>query len=246
MNTASVIEPDALAAGRPLRLLDVRDVPAFDAAHATKAIRVPIEEWEAAAKADTTGLDNVAYWEQAIRQLGIDDHALAVVYDDGRMTEAARVWFILQYFGVRATILNGGWPALSSPDIPAEWIASGSAAFHASPDSGRVGLTDRVTLQSELEDGIDILDARTVAEFRGEDLRRNKRGGHIPGARHLPHGALLIQNRLRHSDELRQLLAEAGFQSGDDIITHCDGEDAPRWRQRLPFMPVTTTCAFTT
>jgi len=31
------------------------------------------------------------------------------------MTNAARVWFILQYFGVKAVILNGGWPALSAP-----------------------------------------------------------------------------------------------------------------------------------
>jgi hypothetical protein len=32
------------------------------------------------------------------------------------MTEAARVWFILQYFGLPATVLNGGRAALS--DIP--------------------------------------------------------------------------------------------------------------------------------
>jgi thiosulfate/3-mercaptopyruvate sulfurtransferase len=223
MNAAPIIEPDSLAAGRPLRLLDVRDVLTFNVAHGTEAIRVPVEEWEAAAKAETTGLENVAYWEQAIRQLGVDDSALAVVYDDGRMTEAARVWFILQYFGIHAAILNGGWPALSSLEIPSEWIASSSAAFHAKPDSGRVGLTDSVTLQSELEGDIRILDARTVAEFRGDDLRHNKRGGHIPGARHLPHATLLLQNRLRSSDDLRQLFNEAGFQSRDDIITHCDG-----------------------
>jgi len=34
------------------------------------------------------------------------------VIDDGRMTEAVRVWFILQYFGAEASILNGGWPAI--------------------------------------------------------------------------------------------------------------------------------------
>jgi thiosulfate/3-mercaptopyruvate sulfurtransferase len=30
------------------------------------------------------------------------------------MTNAARVWFILQYFGIKAGILNGGWSVLSS------------------------------------------------------------------------------------------------------------------------------------
>ena len=36
-----------------------------------------------------------------------------LVLDDGRMTRAARVWFVLQHFGVaRAAVLNGGFPAL--------------------------------------------------------------------------------------------------------------------------------------
>jgi thiosulfate/3-mercaptopyruvate sulfurtransferase len=30
------------------------------------------------------------------------------------MTEAARVWFILQHFGVPAAVLDGGWPALAA------------------------------------------------------------------------------------------------------------------------------------
>ncbi|MDP1645116.1 MAG: hypothetical protein Q8L71_06385 [Thiobacillus sp.] len=52
--------------------------------------------------------------------------ALAVVYDDGRMTEAARVWFILQYFGARTAILNGGWPAITSGTVPAVSSHTGS------------------------------------------------------------------------------------------------------------------------
>ena len=35
-----------------------------------------------------------------------------MAYDSGAMTNAARVWFILQYFGVPCVILNGGWPVL--------------------------------------------------------------------------------------------------------------------------------------
>jgi hypothetical protein len=44
----------------------------------------------------------------------VDGSVPAIVYDDGRMTEAARVWFILQYFGATALILNGGWPAIQN------------------------------------------------------------------------------------------------------------------------------------
>jgi len=86
----------------------------FDAGHAPGAMRVPLEEWDAAAKAADTGFNKTAYWDDALGSLGVDHSAIAVAYDGGRMTDAERVWFILQYFGIKAVILNGGWPVLSS------------------------------------------------------------------------------------------------------------------------------------
>lgn len=216
-----VIEPSGLNSLTPFHLLDVRDQTAFDPAHASNAVRVPIEEWEKAAKAEATSLENVSYWESELGRLGIDNETLAVIYDDGRMTEAARVWFILQYFGVKALILNGGWPAIAHLKIQA--CKPSGQYFHAQPDSGKVGLLNRGKLRSALDTDISIFDARTAAEYAGEDLRRNKRGGHLPGARFLPHAALLDNGRLRPRDELIRLLNIAGFRPGDHIVTHCDG-----------------------
>ncbi|RWB24645.1 MAG: hypothetical protein EOQ43_34265, partial [Mesorhizobium sp.] len=107
-----VIEPDELSLLAAFRLLDVRDAEAFQADHAASAVRVPVELWEAAAKTGETSFENISYWESAIADLGVTESVPAVVYDDGRMTEAARVWFILQYFGAEALIVNGGWPAI--------------------------------------------------------------------------------------------------------------------------------------
>src|SRR3954463_12101655 len=77
----------------------------------------------------------------------------AVAYDGGGMTNAARVWFILQYYDLKAVILNGGWPVLASATglLPATPAASGD--FRAMPGSGAVGLVDRETLR-------DLLDGR--------------------------------------------------------------------------------------
>ena len=97
-----VIEPAVLPSFGAFRLLDVRDPASFDSDHPARAIRVPIEVWEAAAKTGEISFENVAYWERAIADLGIDGSLPAVVYDDGRMTEAARVWFIPQDFGADA------------------------------------------------------------------------------------------------------------------------------------------------
>ena len=220
-----VIEPAALPGLGKVRLLDVRDAASFDAGHRKDATRVPIEVWEAAAKSGETSFENIGYWEDAIAALGVDGSVPAVVYDDGRMTEAARVWFILQYFGAEAGILNGGWPTIENRhDLRGPVPKSDTPTiFKARPGSGPVGLVDRQTLKAELDAGVRIFDARTVGEFAGEDLRRNSRGGHLPGARVLPHASLLDGGGLLPVEELRQLLTSAGFQSGDHLVTHCDG-----------------------
>src|SRR5947208_5467739 len=115
-----------------LRYLDVRDQAAFDAGHAPGAVRVPLDEWDAAAKAADTGFAKTAYWDNALGALGVDPTVTAVAYDSGGMTNAARVWFILQYYGVKAVILNGGWPVLASAsELPP--AAASSGVFRAVP-----------------------------------------------------------------------------------------------------------------
>ncbi|MDH2399895.1 rhodanese-like domain-containing protein [Bradyrhizobium sp. SSUT18] len=219
-----IIEATELSSLEAFRLLDVREPTAFAASHPARAARVPIEVWEAAARSGETSFENVDYWERAIAALGVNARQPTIVYDDGRMTEAARVWFILQYFGADTLILNGGWPGIREQEdlLTAAVEPSVSTTFRARPGSGSVGLVDRQALKAQL-DGVRILDARTADEFTGTDLRRNARGGHLPGAQLLPHASLLDNSRLRHADELRGLLAEAGFQPGDHVVTHCDG-----------------------
>lgn len=203
-----------------LLLLDARDAPAYDANHPAGAVRVPVAEWVALAKADGTSFDNVAFWESCIAGLGVGDDTHAVVYDDGRMTEAARVWFILQYFGATVSILNGGWKALEGH--AAQVLSARShEAFRATPGSGRVGLTDRDALKARLDE-VAVFDSRTQAEHTGDDLRNNRRGGRLPGARLLPHAHLLEDGRLRETDELRRLIDQAGFSPAQRVVTHCD------------------------
>jgi thiosulfate/3-mercaptopyruvate sulfurtransferase len=139
------------------------------------------------------------------------------------MTNAARVWFILQYFGVKAVILNGGWPVLSSATrLPAS-AGPSKDGFRAVPGAGSVGLVDRETLRRQLDGDAQVFDTRTRAEFTGEDMRNRSRGGHLPSARHLSHTDLLDNGVVRPAPALRAMLEQAGFGPGDHIVTHCEG-----------------------
>src|SRR5690349_17028480 len=127
------VDVDDLSSLGPLRYLDARDQAAFDAGHAPGAVLVPLNEWDAAAKAADAGFTKTAYWDQALGALGIDPTVTAVVYDGGGMTNAARVWFILQYYGLKAVILNGGWPILVRAAALPPTAAASPGSFRAVP-----------------------------------------------------------------------------------------------------------------
>jgi thiosulfate/3-mercaptopyruvate sulfurtransferase len=215
------IDVGAISSLGPVRYFDARDAAAFAAGHAPNAIRAPSDAWDSAAKAPDTGFENTAHWERVLAELGVDNTATAVVYDTGAMTNAARVWFILQYYGAKAVILNGGWPAIASASLPAG-VGPGSG-FKAQPRAGTVGLVDRATLKSQLGGEAHVFDTRTRPEFTGEDPRKNARGGHLPDARHLSHVDLLDNGRVKPPAEVRAMLDRVGFQPGDHIVTHCEG-----------------------
>ena len=200
----------ALRSLGPVRYLDARDQAAFDAGHAPGAVRAPVDEWDKAAKAADIGFGKTAFWDDALGALGVDPSAVAVVYDSGQMTNAARVWFILQYFGLRAVILNGGWPVLASAAGLPSAAAASLGGFRAVPGSGPVGLVDRQTLRDQLDGRAHVFDTRTRAEFTGEDTRNRARSGHLPGARHLSHVDLIENGVVRPAPVLRAMLEQIG------------------------------------
>jgi len=217
------VDVAALPSLGPVRYLDARDQAMFDAGHVPGAVRVPVEEWDRAAKAADIGFDKSAYWDDALGSLGVDPSIVAVAYDGGQMTNAARVWFILQYFGVPAVILNGGWPVLSSATGLPAGAGPSKGVFRAVPGAGSVGLIDRETLKRQLDGAADVFDTRTRAEFTGEDTRNRPRSGHLPSARHLSHADLLDNGMVRPAPALRAMLERVGFGPGDHIVTHCEG-----------------------
>lgn len=226
MSQSALLDPAALDPS--WLVLDARSEGDYGQGHWPGAARVPVSDWEAAAKQANTDLSEDGHWRTLIGDLGVDGRRPVAVYDDGRMTEAARVWFILQHFRVPAAVLDGGWPALtarpgarmdSMPVMPTPAALDPAPASHAS-----VGLVTRQELRDRLDGSTQIFDARTAAEFAGDDLRKNARGGHLPGARRVGHADLLTaEGRMKPAGELRAMLERAGFRPGERIVTHCDG-----------------------
>lgn len=218
---------DVLARADQL-VLDVRDRSSYLEGHVANAIHLDLKRWEQLAKTVDGELHRSDAWWPAIGALGIDGCKPIVVYDDGRMTEAARAWFILQWHGVDAQVLDGGWPAVlrTSSFEPDATDRAAVATTYTPPEGYRpvVGLVTREALKQQLDGSVQILDARTRAEHRGEDLRGNARGGHLPGAKLVEHASLLAADgRLKPREQLNELFADAGLAADAPLVTHCDG-----------------------
>ena len=109
-----LLEPTELAkpeVARQFTVLDVRSEEAYEQGHVPGARRVDHDEWKAAWN---DGKD-VQGWGKRIGELGIGPQSTVVLYDDAAMKNAARVWWILKYWGIEdARLLHGGWKGWNS------------------------------------------------------------------------------------------------------------------------------------
>ncbi len=158
--------------------------------------------------------------------LGIDAKSDVVIYDDASFKDAARIWWILRFWGVdRVRLLNGGWTGWKTGKFPVE---SGSsrfpepASFVAAPRIQRLA-TRKTVLDALAQSSAQIVDARSFGEFCGVDRLKNKRGGAIPRAKPLEWSDLVDPKtkRFKSAAELRGIFRDAGVDLRKQTITHC-------------------------
>lgn len=104
-SAAALVEAPELGAairmaGPDLVIFDVRSEADYAAGHLPGAIRIDYAEWEEFSLSSETGLSHEQMWHNRIGAFGVDGDDTVLIYDGGKMTQAARVWFILQHFGV--------------------------------------------------------------------------------------------------------------------------------------------------
>lgn len=218
-----LLEPQELArpeTARDFVILDARPREEYAEGHIPGAVHVDHDAWKAAFQEgrDADG------WSERIGELGIGADVKVVVYDDNALKDAARIWWLLRYWGVNdVRLLNGGWKGWTSRELPTTDdppTVIEPVRFQVRPQSRRLTTKDR--LLGLLDRNVQIVDTRSEDEFCGID-RRAARGGAIPGAKHLEWSALIDTEtaRLKSASELRKLFKEAGIDLKQPAVTHC-------------------------
>ncbi|MFI5283830.1 MAG: sulfurtransferase [Candidatus Dormibacterales bacterium] len=162
-------------------------------------------------------LPTAGQFDEAMRRAGVGDGTQVVVYDDAGGSIAARLWFLLRWFGHDAqAVLDGGLQAWGAPiDQVIPELPPGDFTARE-PDRSVVVDFEAVR---ELR-GVPLLDARAPERYRGETEPVDPKAGHIPGAKSRPWKSNLgPDGRFKAKDDLRREFVELGAEGG--AVAYC-------------------------
>jgi thiosulfate/3-mercaptopyruvate sulfurtransferase len=204
------------------RILDTRPAKDWDKAHIPLSVRVDVADWS---KKFTKEQDPTT-WEKELGSRGMDVD-IPVVVTGENLQEAARVWWILRYWGIKdVRILNGGWSAWTAGNHPVAKGPDEKPNFRPTQPKLVAAEKRLATLQQvkdSLKDhGLQIVDARSEAEFCG-DTKTAKRNGAIPGAINLEWKELVDAKtkKFKSPGELEQLFKKASIDLAKPAVAHC-------------------------
>jgi thiosulfate/3-mercaptopyruvate sulfurtransferase len=220
-NPSLLIEPADLAKNpTAVRVLDVRGRNVYDRGHVPGAVWVDVMAWT---RAFSANIEDAAGWATRIGAAGVDPAKPVVVIGDA-VNEAARVWWLLRYWGCTdVKLVNGGW---------AGYVAAGGpmSTDDVKPAPITVTLTpraDRLTTKRGLVESLkgkppQIVDARSKDEFCGT-AETAKRNGAIPGAVHIEWTEALDPKtkRFKSAADLQALLIDRHVDINKPVVTYC-------------------------
>jgi thiosulfate/3-mercaptopyruvate sulfurtransferase len=202
---------------------------AYREAHVPGAVFIDLDTNLAAPRGQGPGrhpLPTPESFAAAMSRAGIGPRTHVVAYDFGDGSTAARLWWLLRYFGhENVSLLDGGIARWLAEDRPVE---SGAppvtpAEFVAEPHPEMV--VDAAAVERLRADPAALLlDVRMAERYEGRREPVDPVAGHIPGASNRPYPAnarSADDPRFRAADELRESFAQLGAGRAERLACYC-------------------------
>jgi len=167
-------------------------------------------------------LPDMEIFVEDMKLLGIEDSSTIVIYDDGDLAMAGRLWWLLKYSGrEKVYILEGGIK---------EWISSENKLTLETPNITRsntltLNINDLMNVninyvKAATESGkVAIVDARARERYLGEVEPLDRIPGHIPSALNFPWMELVSDGKIMDKEKL--IAHFKPLEKYEEIIVHC-------------------------
>ncbi|MCC3745379.1 3-mercaptopyruvate sulfurtransferase [Rouxiella badensis] len=192
-------------------------------AHIPGAVYIEVDDISDCSTGLPHMLPDAEAFSKSMSERGISNNSAVVLYDEGDLFSAPRVWWMLTRFGANnVRILDGGLNA---------WLKEGKrteggerklppANFEARLESQVVVSAEQV---KQALGKVQIIDARSLGRFRGEqpEPRPGLHGGHIPGSLSVPFTELTENGLIKSPQALKETFSRLGVDTTQRTISSC-------------------------
>lgn len=210
-----------------VKVLDLRKFEAFSAGHIPGAINI----WRTELKNDSFPYDGILLNSQKLEELfsakGIKSDDFLILYDDHASCEAARMWWVLQYYRFdRVAILDGGINAWKKVGGLSQKVHPYAASqFSLAGVTNEKGIARLENLRNTFDtESVVMLDVRTAEEYSGRTKKNGAlKNGRISGSVHLDWVEFVDQStgKFKQAAELEKTFEQLGVSKENTFIPYC-------------------------
>mgnify|MGYP001593446999 FL=1 len=198
---------------------------AFNEGHIKGAIYVDLETELTGEVKEHGGrhpLPNLKNFTEDMNKKFVDDDIDVIIYDDGDLAAASRLWWIFKYIGKENVyILEEGIKAWKDRNLPLEQ----KQTINSDRTVGNLSLNIKDDMYCDMQyvkdnlDTVFIMDVREEERYLGDVEPVDKKAGHIPGAKNYFWKDNFNDFKVKPKEELKELLK--GLKEKETIIVHC-------------------------
>jgi len=211
-----------------VKIIDFRKLAAYTEGHIKNSIHIWRTDIEDASLPYGGMKASKKQLESLFGKRGIEQEDTLLIFDDKGLCDAARLWWVLQYYNfTNVKLLNGGFSTIKSANIPLTKEESPLTATHFkfSTKVNKRYYASRDQLAQAVEEGAIIIDTRTTDEYVGNVLKKGAFiKGKIPSSQLLDWASAINYSgnqKIKTIKELEEVYTKLAAKKTDTIYVYC-------------------------
>jgi thiosulfate/3-mercaptopyruvate sulfurtransferase len=164
-------------------------------------------------------LKDLMVFTDKLRTFGIENNSTVVIYDNGELAMASRLWFMCQLIGLETYMINGGFNAVKddlkvTKEVPELKSSQLKMTYNADIIVYKDDLIKAMTKEKTV-----IVDSRSNPRYMGLEEPLDKIAGRIPTAVNYFWKDIFKDGQVKDYGDIEAMFLE--MNNYDDIIIHC-------------------------